>query len=446
MSQDQFPPLPAPDQEPRTSSEESSDTISEAQQPEVPSDLASELLPAALEHFSLEESGVGQEEPSGEPSPEISGEFDLGESAGEPSPEISGEFDLGKSEVSSQPVEVEPPLAPVGQSISRESDAADRQSVVSSQSISQTAQDVWTKVRPVLQTQTVKVLKGTIQLLEGIVEKLENRKTEKSGAPGSGTRSENMPPTSETVPDKLVPPFLTDELPEKFRSAWQRLQQWWRTVLPQIRERLPESLNEKFSDRAITGATIAILILFLWIVPGLFSGKPKPTPIAKAPPVQKVTPPVAKPSGPPRNGIPELTKPMPSTPTEQKPVPKPVVQSTPASSPQPAPPPSLKLTPEQTLIARIQDQVAAISNQYLNGLIQSVQANFRTSRLIVKIGDGWYGLSQAQQNKLANEVLQRTQELDFSKLEITDTEGTLLARSPVVGSEMIILKRDREGV
>ncbi len=77
----------------------------------------------------------------------------------------------------------------------------------------------------------------------------------------------------------------------------------------------------------------------------------------------------------------------------------------------------------------------------MNGLIQSVQANFRSSRLTIKVGEGWYGLSQPQQNTLANEMLQRAKELDFSKLEITDAEGTLLARSPVVGPEMIILRR-----
>jgi hypothetical protein len=79
----------------------------------------------------------------------------------------------------------------------------------------------------------------------------------------------------------------------------------------------------------------------------------------------------------------------------------------------------------------------------VSGLIQSVQANFRVSRLTVKVGDGWYELSEPQQDNLANEMLRRAQELNFSKLEITDPEATLLARSPVVGTEMVILQRSQ---
>jgi ABC-type molybdenum transport system ATPase subunit/photorepair protein PhrA len=56
-----------------------------------------------------------------------------------------------------------------------------------------------------------------------------------------------------------------------------------------------------------------------------------------------------------------------------------------------------------------------------------------------------YELSGDRQNKLADEMLKRAQELDFSKLEITDIQGTLLARSPVVGPNMIILQRAISG-
>ncbi|UBF29230.1 hypothetical protein K9N68_16185 [Kovacikia minuta CCNUW1] len=406
MSQDQLPSPESPDQEPQPLPENQSGSIPEVQQPEVPTEIASGVSSTTSEQLPLEELEVRSQELE----------------------EDTGTRGDGDAELES-----------------RKSGVGGQQPAVSRQPASEKVQEVWNQVRPVLQVQTVKALKGTIQLLEGIVEKLEDQELEKSGAPGSGKRSEIMPPTSELAPNKLVPPFLTDEWQEKFRSVWKRLQQWWATVLPQIRERLPESLNQKFSDRAITGAIVAVFILFLWIVPGLFSSKPKPTPVAKTPPTQIVTSPPTQPPVPPQISTPEPAKPIPTKPAEEKPAPKPVVRNSPAPSPLPSPPPPpLKLTPEQKLIARIQDQVAEISNQYVNGLIQSVQANFRSSLLTVRVGDGWYGLSQPQQNKLANEVLQRTQQLDFSKLEITDTEGALLARSPVVGSEMIILKRETE--
>ncbi|NJP11085.1 MAG: hypothetical protein HC866_17770 [Leptolyngbyaceae cyanobacterium RU_5_1] len=152
-------------------------------------------------------------------------------------------------------------------------------------------------------------------------------------------------------------------------------------------------------------------------------------------PVPKSTPSPKSTSAPPTVAQPTPTKPVAEAPKpDTSPLPKP------SSSP-----PPLKLTPEQTLIARIQDQVAEVSNQYVSGLIQSVQANFRSSRLTVNVGEGWYSLEDAQQNKLSNEMLKRAQQLDFIKLEITDPEGTLLARSPVVGSEMVIIRRGGRG-
>lgn len=179
----------------------------------------------------------------------------------------------------------------------------------------------------------------------------------------------------------------------------------------------------------LTGAIAGILAIVLWATTSLLPDQRASTAVATLP-VSTVTP------------SPEPTPaPLPIPPIVQAPeMPKPVEISPVPIKPSP-PDPSLKLTPEQTLIARIQDQVAAISNQYASDLVQSVQANFRGSRLIVHISDGWYGLSRSQQDKLAGELLQRTQTLNFSKLEMVDGAGTLLARSPIVGADMILLKR-----
>jgi len=45
----------------------------------------------------------------------------------------------------------------------------------------------------------------------------------------------------------------------------------------------------------------------------------------------------------------------------------------------PTPTPTLELTPEQNLIASIENQVAEITDRYADGLIQSIQANFQSS-------------------------------------------------------------------
>jgi hypothetical protein len=96
------------------------------------------------------------------------------------------------------------------------------------------------------------------------------------------------------------------------------------------------------------------------------------------------------------------------------------------------------LTPEEALIATIQNQVAEISDSQI---IESIQANFLNSNLTIKISNDWYSLEKTQQDKLAADILQRSQELDFNHLEITDLKGKLLARNPVIGTEMIVFKR-----
>jgi hypothetical protein len=93
------------------------------------------------------------------------------------------------------------------------------------------------------------------------------------------------------------------------------------------------------------------------------------------------------------------------------------------------------------LIAAIQDQVAEITNQYAEGLIRSIQADFLSSRLVVTVGEAWYGLEARRQDQVANEVLVRSRRLDFSQVELRDENGDQVARNPIVGSEMVILQR-----
>lgn len=112
-------------------------------------------------------------------------------------------------------------------------------------------------------------------------------------------------------------------------------------------------------------------------------------------------------------------------------------------------PPRL-LTPEETLIAAIQNQVGEISftskedksgHRTFSGIIESIKANFFNSNLTIKINNEWYSLEKSQQDNLAAKILRRSQELDFTHLEITDLQGKLIARNPVVGTQMIIFKR-----
>ncbi|HBE56823.1 MAG TPA: hypothetical protein DEA78_06180 [Cyanobacteria bacterium UBA11159] len=101
----------------------------------------------------------------------------------------------------------------------------------------------------------------------------------------------------------------------------------------------------------------------------------------------------------------------------------------------------MELTPEERLIANIQSQLNEITDRYINGLIQSVQPNFRDSFLVVTISNSWYELDESQQNKLGDAILNKAQELDFSQLEIVNSGGNLIARSPVIGSHLVIFLR-----
>jgi hypothetical protein len=103
--------------------------------------------------------------------------------------------------------------------------------------------------------------------------------------------------------------------------------------------------------------------------------------------------------------------------------------------------PEPKLTPEQSLVAAIQEEITDLTSRYPEGLISTVEADFLGSRLTVIVGESWYGLNTSRQDKFADSISQRSQRLDFRRLEIKDTSGILLARSPVVGDRVVIITR-----
>ena len=99
------------------------------------------------------------------------------------------------------------------------------------------------------------------------------------------------------------------------------------------------------------------------------------------------------------------------------------------------------LTPEQIEIAKIQSQVTDVANQYGEALLGSVQTNFKRGRLIVALNDGWYKLEPTQQTQLVKDLQNRSQALNFKKLFVADAENHLIARTPVTGNDVIILRQ-----
>jgi len=325
-------------------------------------------------------------------------------------------------------------------------------------------QKVWRQVQPIFKTQSLRAVRATIQVLEGVAKNLEKMpepaqvegsqpsqrpKLEEKAAPveppAQPADSPTVAPAVPVVPAEAIAPPPASPKPAKrvetplpaAGTLWAK----WIALLDWMRDRLPDSLSDRLSDSVLTSIAGGVLVLLVWITSSLLPNQAEQ--VAQTPSVNPSPVRLA-----PTRPAPEQTAPAPSPVPIKAPEVKPTVTRSPAPvlvpspSPIPTPPPPLELTPEQSLIAAIQDQVTEVTNRYANGLIQAIQANFRDSRLIVKVSMGWYELSGDRQNKLADEMLKRAQELDFSKLEITDAQGKLLARSPVVGSNMIILQRE----
>ncbi|MGI0489190.1 hypothetical protein ACN4EK_27580 [Pantanalinema rosaneae CENA516] len=278
--------------------------------------------------------------------------------------------------------------------------------------------------RPFLIAQTVQILRSMIQTLESVVRRLE------------------------TDPELTAPPS---------RGIGSQ-------ILVVIRAFLPRALSRRVSDPVLTGAIAGLVTLgVVAIVLPNWQPTPAPPPEVVTLPSPEVTPPpdaVPTPEATP-TPEPEITPtPTPeetiatapeASPVEPEPEPLPSEPPTPETeapivepSPvvvEPEPPPPL--TPEQQLVALIQTEVTKLSDPYQSGLIQTVEPDYRSSRLVIQLNPQWHELNQTQQRELANQLLQQAQELNFSKLELTDSAGTLLARSPVVGTEMVILRRSQ---
>jgi hypothetical protein len=269
------------------------------------------------------------------------------------------------------------------------------------QSWQEKAQKTWNTVQPVIKAQLLRILRVSNEATDWAMQRLEPSSNDNQAAPSASSSSQ------------------TAVVLDRFVATIQRIWAWWSAKLETVRDRLPESWRSLLPPPVITGVLIVALLLLL-------SSISSPSP-AQTPSVQ-----------PSLNPEPTAAVPAPDTVPSSKDA---VDVNQPNISDVP-----LERTPEQSLISAIQDQVTEITSQYANGLIQSVQANFRSSRLTVNLGEGWYALSPSAQDHLATEMLDRATNLQFEALELLDSQGELLGRSPVVGSTMIILKRDQTNV
>jgi hypothetical protein len=205
------------------------------------------------------------------------------------------------------------------------------------------------------------------------------------------------------------------------KPLWNRvLQPLWSRVLGLLRPRLPQPLKT-LSDQILTAVVLGPLILLWWLISALTSGH-QVAQVPSAPPV--------------------VSRPQPSVSAPKPPISAPVAEAPelpvpPVAEPEPEP----EEPPKEVL--SVQRQVAQISDRYPD-IVPSIQADFEASRLVVKVSDRWYDLSNTEQDTIGLDILKRSGDLEFEALELRDGQGQLVARDPVVGPNIIVLQRHHQ--
>lgn len=236
--------------------------------------------------------------------------------------------------------------------------------------------------------------------------------------------------TIELKTEEVINGEFSREIPKKgldqILPSFSKVLKWWDRFLLKIRAYLPSKINDQISDWGLTGIMSVLIVLILLTSVLLLPDNQDNSPVITELPNQEIQEPIE--ISQPNNEPIEVIK-TPSELTEPKaPIPIKEVE-----------PPKPKLTPEQKLITGIKNQVASLTNQYAEGLIFSIKADFTKSRLQIIVTENWQEINFSERQKLSNKMLNKAEFLDFKKLEILNKNGDLLARSPVVGNEMILI-------
>lgn len=93
-------------------------------------------------------------------------------------------------------------------------------------------------------------------------------------------------------------------------------------------------------------------------------------------------------------------------------------------------------------LAAMRKSLIRLTAAYPGDWTEAVQLSAVNHQLRVQVDSVWNGLNLQQQKALTSDWLRQAQKRSFTGLEITDPDGALLARSPVVGSEIILFRRE----
>jgi hypothetical protein len=174
---------------------------------------------------------------------------------------------------------------------------------------------------------------------------------------------------------------------------------FWTATLQQFRRVLPAPIRQ-LSDAILTAIVVLLVTVTIWVVDGFFM-----------PGIDRAAP-----------------SPPAATVAAQPVIPTPI--DTPAI-----------VSPEQVFIEALETQISEITSQYPDDLVQTLNVDPASDRLLVRLNPVWYTLDDDRQNSLTDRMWLQAQANHFSKLEIQDSQGVSIARSPVVGKHLIILQR-----
>lgn len=300
-------------------------------------------------------------------------------------------------------------------------------------SVFQLIRKVVQAIVPLFRAIAVLILRFVIQILQLLLDLLE-------GSP-------KLPaPTSS--PDNLTDKAgaktpLTTTSPKQKRSLLSAVGAVWRGLINLVRAVLPDTWNQKLPTPLLNLLLAGAIALTLWITPSILFPRSAPN-VATQPPQSEIP----DSSVPPALDVADTSedaqdsKPLTSLSGETE-IP---LESIVSESGDLELPPVRGFSPSQRKsIETLQKQLMDLRNRYDSTplLIQSAHVNAKRDRLTVELGEDWYELPPRRQDRLAEDLWQRSQQASLPKLLLIDGEQTVLARSPMVGQEILILQRQR---
>ena len=278
--------------------------------------------------------------------------------------------------------------------------------------------------------------------------------------------------------EPIVQPIDWTPVTQLTSRIWTTIRPIWEKTIAIVKPRLPQSF-QPLSDRALSGIFAGTLLLVLWFFSALPSGQ-------AATPQRNIRPAIDRSSYNQsqnessrelyndRSNIDRSTsRNSPTDRPSEAPVyrasnrPKrsydstsvPIVDrniSTPSLSPNP-PIPETAIAqsnpenpvsqtseiqnPEASRRLKLRQNLNVIADSLVDQAIVSIRPS--GSSLTITLSDAWYRSSEDTQTNLTNSLLVTTQGQGYTNLRLEDTEGSLIARNPVVGEGMIILQRAR---